>query len=261
MIKHKLPASEYHAYPSLNNSGIKQLLKSPAHYQAYLAEPHEQTKAMLIGSATHSAVLEPHLFEAEYIAMPDGIDRRTKEGKAAYAELEASGKTILYADDYENVLQISKAVRTHDTAGRLLGMGEAEVSIFTEIDGVPAKCRADWLRQRCIVDVKTTDDASPEGFARSIAKYGYDIQAAWYLDCCAAAGIEAYTFVFVAVEKSAPYAVGIYELDYASLEVGRSKYQRALSLWKHCTATDEWPGYSPEIITLSLPAWAMKEAA
>lgn len=175
--------------------------------------------------------------------------------------MEASGKTLLSAGDYENVLKISKTVRTHETAGRLLGIGEAEVTVLTEMDDVPAKCRVDWLRPGVIVDLKTTDDASPGGFSRSIASYGYDVQAAWYLDCCQAAGIEAEAFIFIAVEKAAPYAVGIYELDYASLEVGRSKYQRALSLWKHCTATDEWPGYSPEIVTLQLPVWAMWEAA
>lgn len=236
------------------------MLQSPAHYQASLKESHEPTKAMLIGSAVHAAVLEPDLFASEYIAW-SGADKRTKIGKEEWAQVEASGKNILSMDDYCNVSAIAKAVRQHETAGKLLKEGTAEVSLFTEIEDVPSKCRMDWLRPGVIVDLKTTDNASPTGFAKSISNYSYDIQAAWYLDCCQSAGLDIETFVFVAVEKAPPYAVGLYELDYASLDVGRSKYQRALSLWKHCAAIDEWPGYSDDIITLQLPAWAMREAA
>lgn len=262
-IKFKLSNAEYHARKELNNSAIKQLLKSPAHYQAYLAEKREPTQAMIIGSAVHASVLEPDVFQAEYIQIPNGVDKRTKDGKAIYAEIEASGKTPLKFDDFQNCLSIASAVRNHTTARKLLSRGDAEVSIFSEIDDVAVKCRHDWLRSDAglIVDLKSTDDASESGFARSIANYGYDIQAAWYMDVCKSADIEIDTFIFVAVEKAAPYAVGVYELDLSSLEVGRSKYQRALSIWKHCTATDEWPGYPEDIITLQLPAWAMKEAA
>lgn len=255
-----LPSDQYHAEPRLNNSSIKQLLKSPAHYQAYLSASREPTKAMIIGSATHTAVLEPHLFDEQYIVAPDDLDKRTKEGKTAFAELLKSGKTILTASDHAIITAIAQSVLNHFTAKTLLSTGNAEVSIYTDIDGVPAKCRMDWLRPGLILDLKTTDDASPSGFSRSVAQYGYDVQAAWYIDCAKAEGLGIETFIFIAVEKEPPYAVGIYELDTDSIEVGRRKYQRALSIWKHCTATDEWPGYSEDIITIQMPAWAMKTA-
>jgi hypothetical protein len=256
-----LPAADYRARPEINCSGLKLINKSPLHYRSGLDQPKEETRAMLIGSAVHTATLEPHLFDQQYAIMPEGLDRRTKEGKAAFADLEQSGKIILSHDDYRDVCRIAISVQDHETASLFLKDGHAEVSIFTEIEGIPAKCRLDWLRPGVICDLKTTDDASPSGFARSCANYGYDMQAAWYLDCAEAAGISIDAFVFIVVEKSAPYAVGLYELDAASLQVGRTKYQRALSLYRHCTDTGEWPGYSPEIISIQLPAWAMREAA
>lgn len=259
-IHYAMPNAEYHARPELNNSAIKRLLRSAAHYQSYLTEKREPTTSMIIGSAVHAAVLEPDVFSREYVAIPEGLDKRTKDGKATFAEIEASGKTPFKFADYQNCLAIAEAVRNHAAVKKLLEKGDAEVSIFGYLDDVPVKCRPDWLsvEKGLIVDIKTTDNASESGFTRSIATYGYDIQAALYLDVCNAAGIDCDTFIFIAVENVAPYAVGIYELDLASLEVGRSKYQSALALWKHCTATDEWPGYPEEIITLQLPAWAMR---
>lgn len=260
-IIYGLPAAEYHARPEINCSGLKLINRSPMHYRSRLDQPSEETKAMTIGSAVHTATLEPHLFDQQYVAMPEGIDKRTKEGKAAFAALEQSGKIILSADDYRDVCRIAISVQDHETASLFLKEGHAEVSIFTEIEDIPAKCRIDWLRTSVICDLKSTDDASPNGFARSCANYGYDMQCAWYLDCADAAGLSIDAFVFIVVEKSAPYAVALYELDAASIEVGRAKYQRALSLYRHCKMVGEWPGYSPEIISIQLPKWALMEAA
>lgn len=260
-IHYAMPASEYHAAHRINYSGLKTIInKSPAHYRYGLTNSPEETAALKFGSAVHTAVLENPFFFHIYAIAP-AIDRRTKEGKAEFAKLEAGGKIILSNEEGEQVLKIAQAVNWNETAFKLLRNGKSEVTIFAEIDDIPAKCRVDYLRPGVAVDLKTTDDASPSGFASACAKYDYAMQAAWYLDSCAAAGIELDAFIFVAVEKKPPYAVGIYELDLNSIEAGRTKYRRALSLYKHCMAVDEWPAYSPDIVTISLPAWAMKEVA
>jgi hypothetical protein len=260
-IAYGLPFEEYRKAEGINCSGLKRILQSPLHYKSELEQQREETKSMMIGTAVHCAILEPHLFESQYGFMPEGLDKRTKEGKSAFAELEQSGKIILSYEDYREVCRIAISVQDHDTAGKLFSSGHPEVSVFAEIDNIKAKVRMDWLRN-IIVDLKTTDDASPEGFARSIAKFSYDMQAAWYLDCANAAGIDVNTFLFVAVEKSAPYAIGIYELDHESIEIGRAKCRKALNLYRYCKENNDWFGYSPDIITLSLPRWAkMKEDA
>jgi hypothetical protein len=256
-----LPAHEYFAAPRINCSGLKIINKSPMHYRASLEQTREETKAMQIGSAVHCAILEKKEFNQRYTTLPEGLDRRTKEGKAIFAEIEASGKIVLSHNDHEDVVNMALSVRNHETASRLIWQGQPEVTVFTEVDDIPAKCRLDWYRPGIIVDVKTTDDASPVGFARSCANYGYHLQAAWYMDCCAAANVPADNFIFLVVEKTAPYAVALYELDLASLEVGRTQYQHALNIYKHCLATDTWPGYSDNIMPLQLPAWAMREIA
>ena len=96
--------------------------------------------------------------------------------------------------------------------------------------GILCRCRPDfWREDDIIVDVKTTEDASPEEFSRSLAKWRYHVQAPFYMD-----GIELATgrrpkgFVFLVVEKKPPYAVAAYTLDPESIELGRSEYRADL---------------------------------
>jgi hypothetical protein len=73
------------------------------------------------------------------------------------------------------------------------------------------------------------------------------------------AGTGAEKFYFVAVEKKAPFAVAVYELDALALDQGWREVRRALDYWKDCTTAQMFPGYQEEIVTLGLPTWAMKE--
>jgi hypothetical protein len=103
-----------------------------------------------------------------------------------------------------------------------------------------------------VVDLKTTTDAGP-GFARSVATFRYHVQASHYL-----AGLHgAERFVFLTVEKTAPYAVAVYELDAAALAAGDELRQRDMRVIADCQATKEWPGYGDTCQPLSLPSWAL----
>lgn len=171
------------------------------------------------------------------------------------------GRIVLSPEVWDQLHAMANAVHSHPAAGALLTgcPGEAEKSVYWNdaTTGVLCRCRPDWWRDdNVIVDLKTTEDASPEGFAKSMANYRYDVQAAYYLD-----GVQAATrkrpkaFVFIAVEKKPPYGVGVYVLDSDSLELGRAQYQHDLRVYAECVRTGEWPGYGDKIQTISLPAW------
>ncbi len=247
----RIPADEYHAIDAVSNSLITQILRSPAHARAYLTQQREPTKAMEFGTAFHAAILEPLSFARTYDVF-DG-DRRTKAGKEEYERLTSSGIKLLSADDMATIQGMMQSVHSHVAAAELLREGEAELSVTWTDDatGLPCKCRPDWWIGDTLVDVKTTDDASPEGFARAIAKYGYHRQAAWYLQ-----GTGAARFKFIAVEKTAPYAVGVYELDALSLNQGASECDRALSIWNDALIRSSYTAYSEDCELISLPNWA-----
>lgn len=261
-FKTGLPHAEYLEADGISNSDCGKILQSPAHWMEWKRNPIEPTPQMALGTATHVGVLEPDEFSSRYIVAPDGIDRRTKAGKESWAAflVEAEGKTILTAEQSSKIDGMAAAVARHPAAGELLDNGIAEVSAFWKdgFTGLDCKCRPDWTTVNTLVDLKTTTDASPEGFVRSIAKFGYHRQAAFYLDGHAALNLPKERFVFIAVESLPPYAVGVYELDEVSLDVGRIEYESALNRFAACIESGEWPAYADGCRTLTLPAWVMR---
>jgi exodeoxyribonuclease VIII len=104
-----------------------------------------------------------------------------------------------------------------------------------------------------LVDLKTTNDASPEGFIWAVRRYLYHLQAAFYVDGWEAAGggpID--EFIFIAVEKTPPFAVGLYRLPESALIKGRDLYRQGLDTFNRCLTRQVWPGYSQEIMTLDV---------
>ena len=261
-----VPNDKYHASQGTSKSQLDQFAKSPAHYLASLTTQRKETPAMRIGSIFHGMILEP---ETTHIAVAPVCDKRTKEGKAIFAEFEANNarSCIVTAEEGEMLNGMVASVMAHPAARALLsGPGIAEGSCFwhDERSGELCRCRPDFYRQDLgiIVDLKSTEDASPEGFARSIAKYGYHRQNAMYAD-----GVESSTgdfvkgFVFVVTEKSAPYCTAVYSLDMQGVEIGRDQYKRLLLDLADCKVAKKFPGYSDRIETLSLPAWEVRKYA
>lgn len=249
-----MPSADYHAHPAVSKSVLDQIARSPLHCRAYLDGVRtEPTAAMQFGTALHAAVLEPELFTRQYRVFEG--DRRTTKGKADYAALLESGASIISAADLDVITAMMTAIRNHPVASPLYENGVREHSVFwtDPVTGVECRCRPDWwISERAtLVDLKTTEDASPQGFARSMAAYRYHVQAAHYMD-----GTQAERFLFVAVEKKAPYAVAVYELDADALEIGRQLRQRDLQTYASCAEFSIWPGYTNEVQTITLPKWA-----
>lgn len=262
MQQRELSNSEYHSHPAVSKSHLDQAARSGAHYWSRYIDPErevpEPTAAMKLGTALHTAVLEPHLWGEQYAVAPEGIDRRFKAGKEAWAafEADAQGKTVLNADDAQRIQRMAAAVHRHPASSFLLDLpGIREASYFwTDPDtGLECKCRPDWHSRdrRIVVDLKSTEDASPRGFGRSVANYRYHVQANWYQRPFE----EAEQFLFIACEKQPPYLVAVYAATPAMVAAGGRAADRDLRLIASCRASGIWPGYSDEIQFLDLPTW------
>lgn len=264
-IYQDLSNDDYHAAPGISKSGLDLISKCPALYKARYLDgiKTEPTPAMILGSATHTITLEPEKFNEEFAVAPE-INRRTKAGKAEWAQFQAdnAGREIIKADDYETISRMADAVRNHGRAADILSYGQAESSLFYEdnITGELLKVRPDYLIEDLVVDLKTTQDASPEGFAKSCFNFRYHVQAAYYLAVArAVTGVHLTNFVFIAVEKKEPYQVAVYYLDNGALELGAEQYRSDLMRYSDCRKAGEWPGYNNNKITeLSLPGWAYR---
>ena len=261
-----MPAEQYHSHPAVGHSGLVRIMRSPAHYKDVLTDPPDPTPAMRLGTAFHTALLEPDRFGQTFVVAPK-FDRRTKEGKAQAEawDTENAGKTALTPEDASKIDGMVTSVRGHIGAARLLSNGQAEMSGFWSDPetGAACKCRPDFISGSIddpvgIIDVKTACDASADGFSRAIASLSYDLQAAYYVDGMKELTGRKLPFFFVVIEKDAPHAVAVYRASEALLETGRSKYRAALELLRWCQEKNSWPGYQPggEIEEIDLPRWA-----
>ena len=230
----------------VSKSGLDLINKSPLHYWNRYLNPksvEKKTAALTVGGAFHCRILEPGEWGKRYAIAPS-TDRRTKDGKEIWTRFQENHKDyeIITRDEDYMIERMTDAIWAHNQASLILKKLTITEQVFTHDD---LKCKPDGITSlNIVVDLKTTDDASPYAFGRSAAKYRYDVQAALYTDVLEANGHIVEGFVFIAVEKNPPYAVAVYVIEDEDIARGREKYLENLKTWRECKATNKWPGYT-----------------
>jgi len=269
-----LPYSEYAEEDAVNRSYLVEFAKSPLHAEHYRKSGgKDETDSMRFGTCVHIAILEPARFDEEILRVPK-VDRRYKEGKAAWAEFQAraAGRIVLEADDYERVRSIAHAITSHPTARKLYeARGANEVSVFwTDAKtGVRCKCRIDRITELngypVVMDLKTTRDVLPRKFQGSMMDFGYDLQAGLGL-----MGLDALRpiphgssaqriFLDLAVESDAPFDIGVFQVNEEAVLHAQQRIARMLAQYARCRESNTWPGKVGDgIEILDLPEWAYK---
>jgi exodeoxyribonuclease VIII len=231
---------QYHAADGISSSGLKKIYSRSVWH--YLNQSPFSSAAMQLGSAIHTAILEPKQFYDEYVVMQK-FDGRTTEGKKLKAEYEANaeGKATLTADEFAIVEGVLHNYNRNEKA-LYYTRGEIELSHYLNFNGVDVKVRPDCINKVAgfISDPKTCQDNSPKSFIRDVYKYNYHLQAAFYSDML---GIDPSNFVFIAIETRAPYSVECYVLADEHIERGRAAYLKALADWQFYLDTGVALGY------------------
>ena len=249
--------AEYHSKKDYeSSSSIRDALLNPKKYIFRKTHETVPTKSMEEGTAVHSYFLENDKFKKNYVFKPKAFNGRTKEGKEWMQE--HGHLNILGAEWEENLIQMNHNFLNSPAKFIYDNEGLAELSFFwDDIYKIKGKCRPDWLsvNGNTVVDLKTTKDASPKSFQRSISEFGYHIQAAWYLRGLRKLDIPAKEFIFIAIEKTAPYCIGVYRADEDMINAGMSEVEKSLEVLKMCQETKLYPDYTPTIQDISLPPW------
>jgi hypothetical protein len=280
---HFISADRYHsdpcAVPSLSSTIAKLLIgQSPLH--AWTASPrlnpdHEprDSKTFDIGRAAHRAILGKG---DDYVEIPDDLlasngAASTKEAKAFIADARESGLTPLKSAEVAQIEAMRAAVVSHlSLMGIAFDPARSEVAAIGEVDGVMCRAMVDNAPadpRLPLYDLKSTTDASPEAVIRAVETYGYDLQAAHYLDTWEAATGERRKFRFVFVEKTAPFACSVVQLydDPASeadwMLTAASKARECRRIWAECLAADHWPGYPARVQIIGARGWEQKRWA
>lgn len=230
-------------------SALKAFDKSPNHYLQYIAGDAPKTDAMTFGSAFHCFVLEPEEFDSRYIVLPK-MDRRTKEGKAAFESFSASGRELISEGDFQAMLRMRDSIMSNPAAVELLEGCIYEEPVYRYFEGTYIKGVVDaWRKGAFILDLKTCADASPDAFARAAHLSMYHEQAALYQTAC----VES-RFYWIAIENVAPYNCAVYIQSERAHEMA---YKRAKAIVQRFVEWDGKPAaYFNGCGTLDLPRWA-----
>ncbi len=261
---------DYRRAEGLSSTDIKRMAQSMAHFKYYRDNPDtKDSQALAFGRAYHKYCLEPSDFYNEFIVAPN-IDRRTKQGKQEWADFleEAKEKEVITEETLEKLEEMRKALYATPFAKKLI-YGEHEKSFFWEDreSGFKCKCRPDSYGQiggqPICVDLKTCQCAETEKFMRDAIKMNYDIQASHYCDGLKANTGKDFLFIFIAQEKTPPYAVNILQADEYFMKSGHDVRASLLQDYQECIKRDEYPSYigfsdNASINSLGLPEWLKK---
>lgn len=240
----------------LSFSSLKEFAKSPAHFLSYKKGHKIESSAMRFGTAVHMAVLEPKKFDKLY----DVTDLR-KNTKAYKLMVEEKPEvTYLNNSDWRSIQSIRGNIAIHELARDLICNADRfEEEITGDIKGVPFRGFADAIGTNYILDLKTTQNGSPEDFQRSAYNFKYYLQAAIYSELT---GL--HDFWIVTAESSAPYNITPYLISKEYIERGKEElYQLVESFkkWNNDQSIVKNLGYdygidSESFFTLNPPKWA-----
>jgi hypothetical protein len=263
-IDYSMPDYEYHnreLHPHISSSDVKTVYgKSLLHWAG---QEYRESPVLDMGKAVHSLILE---YEKQGVVRGPS-DRRGNKWKEAKQQAEKEGKIILTERDYDSALEIAESALFNSEFLRGMINSKnfiAEASIFTTCKktGMLIKCRPDGLLvpqdskgKGVILDIKTTQDASPDGFQRELRKYNYDLQIAFYLHCMKCAGLPCSEMYLVAIEKTPPYAVGVHVLSEIYIKHAEKRMIQTLEKIKNAESSKDFSTGWPEINQVHLPAW------
>lgn len=221
----------YLSYSSLSN-----FRKSPRHFIDYKLFGTDDTDSILLGKVLHCLVLEPQTFNDKYISAPE-CDRRTKEGKAIYAQFleQAKDKTVVSNTIYSNAVEMAISVLSNDQSKILIDNAlYKEKRIDWERYGFKFLSFLDGEGEDYVFDLKSMPDADPKKVQREILNRGLWMQGGMYLEALE----QDKDYYIIAVDKKGN--VSVHLLMKSLIDYGKSEFKRLCGDFEDCLSTNSW---------------------
>ena len=262
-----VPFSHYLAIPDISHSTASVANEqSPEHAEWGRENPKAATPAMSMGSALHCLALTPELYSEEVTV----LDMASRNNNAYWSLREDEPDTIvLLAKEEEIVYGMRDSImgRPHIAALFSQPPEDRELTILWELEipgDDPLKCKSrldlPLFSTSCICDLKTCEDASPNGFDRKVRYGSYGTQAAFYNQAAWAAGHTPQSFVFLAIERKPPYGCMLHEVSQAMLAKRWGEMETTLRLLAANRTHVSWPGYPAEPNLIDVKPWELRDA-
>lgn len=259
LIYKDIPNEDYHAGVGISSSYIRRFGQSQLHA---IEHKQESSPNLKFGTASHALLVEgQEAFDKEVkVITGSPYTKAYKEEKADYEE---QGFIVLKESEAE-IIHAMKDSMVYEGNAYLNAKGKiAEASIYWYEDDVLCKCRPDLMcpplnepnsdNKIVIVDYKTTVSCEPFAFNKSVKKYGYDMQAAWYRRGLLMAGYDVEDFMFIAQEKVHPYASKVFRITKEQIDFGWTMMENYLEEYKEYQKGKPLTIYnSPNVVDLVL---------
>ena len=261
-----VPDAEYFAIDAHSQSSLKPLLVSPAEYKWRLQYGIKVSDAMRWGKALDACMSNNTtdvLNKPPFLIIPkDYADKRLKPYKEWIKKQEITDDTIILShDDAEAVNSAYEALWLHSSedlkASSMLFAEKAirQAVIIWEDEIGLCKAKLDCYNPDYgLIDLKTTHKPL-DNAGKSIATYGYHIQAAWYLRGWHILTGQSLPWWFVWVKSTPVHQVEIGMLDKKSIAVGNKQIEKIIVSWRRCNETGHWPSTTGKVHTYSLPGY------
>lgn len=214
----------------VSSSGLKQILRSPAHFQRYLNRKEESLPHLDLGTAVHCAILEPERFRREYISLPVGKIDIFHEADLQLIQGEKQVR-FLTENQMAVVEGIVEQLERKPGIRHLMQTGQAEKSLFWQDPdtGIRCKIRPDMLvLPDVMLELKTTFDPSLAVFQRTCQMQMYHLAAVMYREGVAQVTGCRPLYLFVVASRFPPYSVETFVPDSSLLDKGEGLFREAL---------------------------------
>lgn len=270
-IHYGVPAARYHGdpcpTPSLS-SGVARTLISQSPAAAYREHPklggkrRHATVAMKTGALVHS-LLADHQEDFE-VGVFDNF--KSKAAQSWRDGVIAAGKNAALESDLDDARRIVGSLQANVCNGGITNSpfapgNKSEVTVIWQ-EGESTYCRAlidrlvlDGNGSADVWDWKVVSDISDDAIMRSVEKYGYHIQEAFYRRGLAAVLKARISWTFAFVLSVEPYTVRRVCLSPEYIGIGNTAVSKAIRLWQQCLATGVWPDGSDQTLKLEPRPW------
>lgn len=189
----------YFRLKSIDQSQLKQFLKNPADWAYHrLNDDHKPTDAMKFGTAFHAYLLGT----SDVVSLPEGESFRSKDNQKWRADQLEAGNIIVSYNDMQLLKRMKEGIEQtslmpeYPDYMEIIEQGTKEQCIEWKDrqTGLMLKAKPDLIPAGTdyLVDLKTTQKADAESFAKEVINYGYHIQTVFYRAAVAACKPDAF---------------------------------------------------------------------
>lgn len=261
----------------LSKSAIWELFQSSLYRWRYYPKQHE-TNAMRWGSLVDCLATSPSDLDQQFTVRPETYKapasaRKNAEiidkpwsGNAKFCknwqqEAAESGLAVVTESTLAEAKKAAEIlITTHDEAADIIKNSDRQVVMLNRVKTpyskkpINLKALADFVPKGAdfLADLKTTENFSADGFAKTIGKFGYHVQASHYLEMHNLLHPENQRkrFLIIWQQSKPPYEVAVTEIPSADIVDGNVIFNHLLGRIVTAAENNYFPPLFPKTVLL-----------